>query len=279
MSSLRTCPRRKDSSAAPVARLPAGAERESAARRSPTRSTGPPTSGPSTGIRASLQRHSSTWSVTRSASSACAYAGALVERLSASPRRLRRPQRPADQLASAAIADITELPDEVNRTARACAAPITGGDAMVGRVVEACADKVRTQLYTRASAPAQRGPADVRPRRAASRCRRRSARRRRSWSRPAANQLRHDGLARLETTQYAAWPSDERPAGAGALRRGQQRGAADQFAAVRRAVPGRPADRDAAAEPAGGVAAAGGRRPGDRRTLDHHRRGAATAAG
>ncbi len=133
------------------------------------------------------------------------YAGALVDRLASHLADFVVPN--ALQISRGGDVDIAELPAEVTGLLATLKGPITGGEAMVAKVVTSVQDKIRTQLYTRSSglvAEALRTfvPDVLRPLRAA------LAEQQTVLEQARGSQLQHDGLARLETTQYAAWPSD-----------------------------------------------------------------------
>ncbi len=136
-----------------------------------------------------------------------AYAGALVDRLGSHLADFVVPH--AEQVSrGASNTDIAELPTEVTGLLGAMRGPITTGDAMVAKVIKSVQDKVRTQLYTRASGLISEGlrtfVSDVlRPMRGS------VADIQTVLEQARTNQLRHDGLARLETNQYTAWPSDK----------------------------------------------------------------------
>lgn len=134
------------------------------------------------------------------------YAGALVERLSA---HLADAVAPGAQVISrtATTRDIVELPDEVAATLLGTRGTLSGGEAIVAKVVEGVRTKVRSQLYTQASGLVSDGlrtfTRDVlAPLQAALR----EAQAVLEQSRGA--QVALDGLAQLETVQYGAWPSD-----------------------------------------------------------------------
>ena len=134
-----------------------------------------------------------------------AYAGALVDRLGTHLADFVSPN--AQVISGTSTTDLAELPEEVNRTLSGMRGTISGGDALIGRVIEGVRTKVRTLIYTRASALVSDGLITfvndvLKPLQAAIR------EAQTILEQARLSHLRHDGLARLETTQYAAWPSD-----------------------------------------------------------------------
>ncbi len=134
------------------------------------------------------------------------YARALVERLGA---HLADFIAPNAQLISrpSGSTDIAELPDEVNRTLSGMRGTIANGDALVAAIVESVRSKVRSMLYMRSSSLVSTGlitlVTDVlKPLGQA------MSEAQTILEQGRSSKLRHDGLARLETDQYAAWPSD-----------------------------------------------------------------------
>ncbi|NYE72056.1 tubulin-like doman-containing protein [Microlunatus parietis] len=133
------------------------------------------------------------------------YAAAVLERLDAHLRGVVIPGTEA--LGRTDPGSLAELPSELRQAVAAIKGAITGGDTLVERLVDGVRIKVRTQLYTRASAltadalatfiPDVLTPLTEAIREA-----------QRVLEQARGSQVKHDGLARLATDQYAAWPSD-----------------------------------------------------------------------
>ena len=135
------------------------------------------------------------------------YAGAAVDRLAGHLADFVSPNARVIS-GGTGSSDLSQLPEDVDRTLSGMRGSISGGDTIVARVVEGVRGKVRTLLYTRVSALVSEGlltfvsdvlkPLQIAIREAQI-----------ILEQARGSQLRQDGLARLETTQYAAWPSDD----------------------------------------------------------------------
>ena len=134
------------------------------------------------------------------------YTRALLERLGT---HLADFVAPNAQLISrpTSSTDIAELPDDVSRVLGSMRGAIANGDAVVARIAESVRDKVRSMTYLRSSALLGNGLVTfvndvLKPMGQA------MSEAQTILEQSRSSKLRHDGLARLETDQYAAWPSD-----------------------------------------------------------------------
>lgn len=134
------------------------------------------------------------------------FASAVVDRLSGHLREVVIPA--AQELRQFDQGDITGLPPQVEQTLAGIKGKITGGGQILNQIGEALSSNVLQHIYAKSSGllaeVLQAFCTDV-----LSPLGEALHEQQRILEQARASAVRHDGLARLATDQYSAWPSDE----------------------------------------------------------------------